>query len=301
VKIAQDPTPFHHDLALLDFPGHVADLGYEWIQLTPHRDLIPFFGHPRADDALVRQLKQACDTAGVGIASVLPVQRWSGPDEWAREAAVRNWKRIIQITVDLGCTTIGTEFSGRPERAEESEAAFYRSMEEILPIIEREGLDLLVDPHPDDFVEDGLEAVRVLRGLNSPNVGMVFVACHSFHMGHPMREIMRSAGDMLRLVHVADTMNHHASHGLRYISNPPGNAARVHQHLRIGAGDVDFDDFFGGLAEIGFLDREDSIMCNSVFAEDENADSMARYQLKAMEDHIAQARLLSATSTGDHS
>ena len=29
VKIAQDPTPFHHDHALLDFPGVVADLGYE--------------------------------------------------------------------------------------------------------------------------------------------------------------------------------------------------------------------------------------------------------------------------------
>ena len=135
MKIAQDPTPFHHDHRLRDFPRVVADLGYEHIQLTPHRDLIPFFRHPKADDALVRAFKKACDDAGVGIASVLPVQRWSGPDEWAREAAVRNWKRIIEITVDLGCTTIGTEFSGRPERAEESEAAFYRSMEEILPKI----------------------------------------------------------------------------------------------------------------------------------------------------------------------
>ena len=133
---------------------------------------------------------------------------------------MRNWKRIIQLAVDLDVTVIGTEFSGRPERAEESEAAFYRSMEELLPIIEREGIDLLIDPHPDDFVEDGLEAIRVIRGLNSPNVGMVFVACHSFHMGHPMREVMRAGKDLIRLVHVADTMDHHASHGLRYISNP---------------------------------------------------------------------------------
>lgn len=80
MKIAQDPTPFHHDHALLDFPRVVADLGYEHIQLTPHADLIPFFRHPRADDALVRSLKKACADAGVGIASLLPVQRWSGPD-----------------------------------------------------------------------------------------------------------------------------------------------------------------------------------------------------------------------------
>ena len=293
MKIAQDPTPFHHDLPLLDFPRKVADLGYEWIQLTPHKDFIPFFRHPRADDPLVKAFKKSCDDAGIGIASLLPVQRISGPDEWSREAAVRNWKRTLQIAVDLEVRVIGTEFSGRPERPEESDAAFYRSMEELLPIIEREGLDVLIDPHPDDFVEDGLDAIRVIRGLNSPHVGMVFVACHSFHMGHPMREVMRAGKDLIRLVHVADTMNHHASHGLRYISNPPGNAARVHQHLRIGAGDVDWDDFFGGLAEIGFLDRDDTIMCNSVFAEDENADEMARYQLTTMHDHIAR--------TGAHS
>jgi myo-inositol catabolism protein IolH len=287
VKIAQDPTPFHHDHALLDLPRVVADLGYEWIQLTPHVDLIPFFRHPRADNQLVKDLKKACTDAGVGIASLLPVQRWSGPEEWAREAAVRSWKRIIEIAVDLEVRTIGTEFSGRPERPEESEAAFLKSMEELLPVIEREGIDLLIDPHPDDFAEDGLDAVRLLRGLNSRNVGMVFVACHSFHMGHPMREVMRAGKDLIRLVHVADTMDHHASHGLRYISNPPGNAARVHQHLQIGDGDVDWDDFFGGLAEIGFLDREDTIMCNSVFAEDERAEEMARFQLRTMQDHVA--------------
>lgn len=287
MKIAQDPTPFHHDYGLLELPKVVADLGYEWIQLTPHRDLVPFFRHPRADDALVKALRASCDAAGIGIASTLPVQRISGPDESARQAAVRNVKRLIEITVDLGVQTIGTEFSGRPERAEESEAAFYRSMEELLPLIESEGLTLLFDPHPDDFVEDGLEAIRILRGLNSDHIGMVYVACHTFHMGQPMREIMRAGKDLIKLVHVADTMDHHASHGLRYITNPPGNPVRVHQHLRIGAGDVDWDDFFGGLAEIGFFDDPDTVMCNSVFAEDENAHEMARFQLATMKDYVA--------------
>jgi myo-inositol catabolism protein IolH len=290
VKIALDPTPFHHSHNLLEFPRVAAELGYKYLQLTPHADMIPFYNHPKADDDLVTRLNKACKDTGVEIASVLPVLRWSGPDEDAREAAVRYWKRAIQITVDLGVSTMNTEFSGRPEKAEESERAFYRSMEELLPIIEREGLDVLIDPHPDDFVEDGLAAIRVIRGVNSPNIGMVYVASHTFHMGNKPLEIMRAAGDKLRLVHVSDSMNHHASHGLRYITNPPGNAVRVHQHLKIGDGDVNWDEFFAGLDEIGFLDKDDTVMVSSVFAEDENAEDVSRYQLKTMQDYIAQTK-----------
>jgi myo-inositol catabolism protein IolH len=286
VKIALDPTPFHSSHRLLEFPRLTADLGYEHLQLTPHVDMIPFFNHPKADDALVARFRKACADAGVGIASVLPVLRWSGPDEDAREAAVRYWKRAIQITVDLDVNVMNTEFSGRPERAEESERAFYRSMEQLLPIIEREGIDVRIDPHPDDWVEDGLAAIRVIRGVNSPNIGLVYVACHTYHMGGNMREIMREAGDLLRLVHVADTMDHRASHGLRYITNPPGNAVRVHQHLKIGDGDVDWDEFFGSLAELGFYDRPNTVMVSSVFAENENSDEVSRYQLDTMRAYI---------------
>ncbi|MGZ5379544.1 MAG: sugar phosphate isomerase/epimerase family protein, partial [Mycobacterium sp.] len=174
MKIALDPTPFHHDFDLLDSPKLVAQLGYEHPQLTPHRDFIPFYNHPRADDDLVAKFRKSCADAGVGIASVLPVLRWSGPDEDAREAAVRNWKRVIQITVDLGVNVINTEFSGRPQKPEESERAFFRSMEELVPIFERDGIDVRIDPHPDDFVEDGMEALRIIRGVNSPNIGMVY-------------------------------------------------------------------------------------------------------------------------------
>jgi myo-inositol catabolism protein IolH len=287
MKIALDPTPFHHSHTLLEFPRLVADLGYKYMQMTPHADFIPFFNHPKADDALVRQLKGACTDGGIEIASVLPVLRWSGPDEDAREAAVRYWKRAIQITVDLGVNQMNTEFSGRPELAEESERAFYRSMEELLPIIEREGLHVAIDPHPDDFVEGGLAALRVIRGVNSPNIGMVYVASHTFHMQDDPEAIMAAAGDRLRVVHVSDTMNHHASHGLRYITNPPGNAVRVHQHLKMGDGDVDWDGFFGGLSENGFLDRDDTVMVSSVFAEDDNAREVSRYQLNTIKEYVS--------------
>jgi myo-inositol catabolism protein IolH len=82
-------------------------------------------------------------------------------------------------------------------------------------------------------------------------------------------------------------MDHTASHGLRYITNPPGNAVRVHQHLRIGAGDVNFDQMFQGLKANGFLDNPNSVLCSSVFAENENAREMSIYQREAIEQLVA--------------
>jgi myo-inositol catabolism protein IolH len=287
VKIALDPTPFHSTHSLLEFPALAADLGYKYLQMTPHPDLIPFFNHPKGDDDLVKQLKKAVKDAGIEIASTLPVLRWSGPDEDAREAAVRYWKRVIRITADLGVDTIGTEFNGRPERAEESERAFYRSMEELVPIIEKEGIKVFIDPHPDDFVENGLAAWRVIRGINSKNFGMVYVASHTFHMGNQPAEILEVAKGRVGIVHMSDTMDHTASHGLRYITNPPGNAVRVHQHLRIGAGDVNFDQMFQGLKANGFLDNSNSVLCSSVFAENENAREMSIWQRETIEALVA--------------
>ncbi|CAD5989727.1 sugar phosphate isomerase/epimerase [Agreia sp. COWG] len=287
MKIALDPTPLHHQYALLDFPHVVADLGYEWMHLTPHVDFAPFFSHPRVDDDLVARLRKAVSQAGIGIPALLPVQRLSSPDELPRLAAVKNFTRVIQLAVELEVSVINTEFSGRPERADESEAGFYRSMEVLLPLVEREGISLRFDPHPDDFVEDGLEALRILRGLNSDAIGFVYVGSHTFHYGNNPEGIMAAAGTRLKTAYVADSFDHNRSHGLRYISNPPGNAARVHQHLRVGDGDVDWEQFFAGLATNGFFAREDSILVSNVFAEDEDYAGVSRFQLSEIQRHIA--------------
>ena len=102
MKLALDPQMFYATSSVFELPDIVASLGYDWMELSPKADFIPFFRYPRVDDAGVRRLKKIARDAGVGIASVLPLQRWAGPDEDQRQAAVRSWKRIIQITVDLG-------------------------------------------------------------------------------------------------------------------------------------------------------------------------------------------------------
>jgi myo-inositol catabolism protein IolH len=282
MKITLDPYMFR-EVPLTELPGLVADLGYEHIELSPREDFTPFFLHPRANDATVAAFKRELAAAGVGVSSVLPLYRWSGPDEDERQAAVRYWKRAIQLTAELGCTVMNSEFNGRPEQASLSEARFWTSLEELLPVFEREGIELHLEPHPDDFVENGHTAVRMIRGINSPFVSFLYCAPHTFHQGGDLAAIMEDAGDLLTHLHVADSFDHRASSGLRYILNPPGTPARIHQHLDIGQGEVPWDEFFGTLDRLRF----DGIMTVCVFAWEERARESSIHNLEEIRRRTA--------------
>ncbi len=287
MKIALDPFMLRK-LPVRQMVRTVADIGYEYIELSPRDDFMPFFLHPRADDEKVVEFKDALRETGVRLASVLPLYRWSGPDETERQAAVRYWKRMIEITAELGCRQMNSEFNGRPERPAESEAAFWRSMEDLLPVFEREGVALNLEAHPDDFCEVNTPAVDLVRAINKPWVNYLYCAPHTFHLsgddpGADIPAMLRYAGDKLAHVHIADTFNHKGSSGLRYILNPPGTPARIHQHLDVGQGEVDWDAFFGTLRELNF----DGIATACVFAWEERAVDSSKFMLERITKELA--------------
>ena len=151
---------------------------------------------------------------------------------------------------------------------------FLKSMDELLPIFEREGLQLIIEPHPDDFIEDGIEAVNLIRGLNRDWIGFLYCTPHAFHQGHSPAAIIAAAGEKVRYVHLADAWDHLTSNGLRYISNPPGNTTRVHQHMEMGRGEVDYDAVFAALASVGF----DGVLSSCVFGWEDDARGVSERQ-----------------------
>ena len=281
MKIALDPYMLR-GLPFGEVCRIAADIGYDAIELSPRSDFIPFFNHPRADRGRVAEFRTALRETGLGLASVLPLYRWSSPDETERLAAVGYWKRAIQLAVELGATVMNSEFNGRPEAAAASEAQFWRSLEELLPIFEREGIKLNLEAHPDDFIERNNEAVDLIRGIDSGGVGYVYCVPHTFHLGDDIAAMIAYAAPVLAQVHLADVFDHRASSGLRYIVNPPGSAARVHQHLDIGQGEVDWDACFAALRGVGF----DGILTSCVFAWEERAVESSRFMLERIRHYL---------------
>ena len=291
MQLALDPL-MHCDRPLPDVVRLVADLGWENLELCSRDDFFPEYWPPRADNTRIREFKQALHETGVNLVSLLLTYRWASPDEEERQAAVRYWKRAIPIVKEIECQTVNsifdrgpspqsTAFAGPEAHAEASEAAFWKSMEELLPIFEAEQLPLHIEAHPDDFVEENNLAVDMIRSINSPWVKYLYCAPHTFHLGEDVTAMLRYASPVLAHVHVADSFNH--KRGWRYILNPAGTPARIHQHLDIGAGEVDWEAFFGTLAEIDF----DGIMTSQVFAWDgERAVQSSRFMLGKMREYV---------------
>ncbi|GJM71093.1 hypothetical protein HMSSN036_33090 [Paenibacillus macerans] len=90
---------------------------------------------------------------GLKISSLLPLYYWAGPDEEQRQAAVRNWKRAIEIAVELDVDLMNSEFSGSKYNVRVCEEKFIKSMDELLPVFEREGIKLNLQAHPLDFMK----------------------------------------------------------------------------------------------------------------------------------------------------
>ncbi len=151
-----------HDHTATHVPGHVhrhitrdSTVQYEWIELSPRADFLEWFKAPRVFPDRVRSLRKALSDANVGIATLLPMYRWASNDEEERMVAVRHWKRAIEIAVVLqGVDTMNSEFGRGPHpdkgtcycchtgsMIEACEDAWWRSMEELVPIFEKEGIE----------------------------------------------------------------------------------------------------------------------------------------------------------------
>lgn len=298
MKIALDPYMIRH-LSLPELCRATAELGYEHIELSPRADFLDWWVMPRATKERMAAFKRALTDHGVSLATLQPMYRWASPFEDERQWAVRCWKKAIEVSVEMDCRLMISEFGrgASPERSvgerpgantkELCEAAWFRSMDELLPIFEREGLTLSVEPHPEDWVEQLQPAADIVKTIGSPALKLSYIAPHTFYYGDDLAAMIREAAPVLAHVRVADTFNHKKSSQLRYIVNPPGSTQiRVHQHLDIGQGEIDWDVFFATLAEVGF----DGVLSACVFAWEERAEDSSRFMRREIQRYLDQYR-----------
>jgi Sugar phosphate isomerases/epimerases len=281
MKIAFDVDVLAKQMGIRDMVRKVADWGYKYIEQSPHPRINPFYKHPLFSRECEHEYRAALKETGVQISSFIVVYRWSGPTEEQRRMAVANWKRILEIASDMGVEVINTELSGDPGQPEICNGMWFRSVDELLPLFEKRGVRVEIQSHPYDFCELNDETVDMVKSYRSDHLTYVYSTSHGFSYDKgkgDVRHMLEYAGDSLSHVLFSDTMNQTLD--CRYIVNPPGVNATIHQHLAMGEGEVDFDGIFAALRDMQFAKRSfkvggDAIACVSYFGYPEKMDKQA--------------------------
>ena len=273
VKLALDPAMLKAE-PMESVMAAVADAGYGYAEVSNRDDFIGAFGPVRASRDDLARVRRAAQAAGVEIVSVAIIQAWSHPDEDLRSQAVGWWRDGIEAVAKLGCQRINTELSGDPDRPAECAAAFRRSIEELLPLLEREGIEVVAEPHPNDFVETTAAGVDLIRSLGSTRVRYLHCIPHSFYLGGSVHSQVEYARGSFDHVHIADTFRPG-----RTILNPQGAGVRVHEHFDIGRGEIDWSEVGDALGAVGF----DGVLTVQVFGWEERAALSFRQNREALE------------------
>lgn len=293
MKYTLDPHMIRH-LSLEDTIRKVAELGYDYVEMSPRPDFFSWWTRPKLYPERIQSFKKALKDHNVGLATIQPMYRWASPyaDEW--DMAIDNWKRAIEFAVELECPMFVSEFGrgGSPNRSlndqsgihrpEVCEGQFFKAMDVLVPILEREGIKLSLEAHPEDWIEEIHPAIDIIKTINSPMVRASFIAPHTFFYGPDMEANLRATAGLLEHVRLADTYDHNKSSELRYIVNPPESKVRVHQHLDYGQGEIDWDLFFKTLADMKF----DGVLSNCVFGWEDRAEDSARFMLSETKRYV---------------
>lgn len=262
MKIALDPALLNAQPVPAVFDA-AARAGYGAVELCNRDDFVPANGALAATPDELAAARDAARSAGVEIASVAIIQPWSSPDEDTRSRAVARWADGIRAAVDLGSRRVNSELSGDPNTPQPCRSAFLRSIETLLPTLDREDLVLSIEPHPWDFLETTAAALELFREIGSDRVRYLHCVPHTYHLGGTVTDQVRQAHGWFDHVHLADTFRPE-----RTIVNPPGLDHRIHQHFDIGTGELDWTEVATALSAEGF----DGLATVQVFGWEDRAE-----------------------------
>jgi L-ribulose-5-phosphate 3-epimerase len=227
------------------------DLGYRSIAITPDRHLLDPFG--AAFDAEVERWQVALAAEGMGCVietgarHLLDMRHKHEPtlistDPGGRGRRVGFLKAAIDLAerLDAGCVSI---WSGAGRDSAGEEALWDRLVEGLLPVLDHaadartgRGVAVAFEPEPGMFIDTLHRCSRLFDRLGNPgHLAVTIDIGHLECMGErPTEAVLAPWAGRIANVHVDDQL-----------------AAR-HEHLPLGAGDIDFSATVGVLRAAGY-------------------------------------------------
>jgi len=196
-----------------------------------------------ADGDAVDALKQALARTGVEVFSVHAsfgaTFDLSTLEGTVRQHAVETHLAEMRLAAELGAQAVVVHpvGSGCPEASQRADrlAASAASLSALAAAAVDLGLNLAVENMtPHNPADDLDELVALVDGLHCPRAGFCFDTGHCHLNGIAQSRMISAFADRLHVIHWHD------------------NNGERDEHLNPGAGNIDWEDYYAGLAAIGF-------------------------------------------------
>ena len=261
----------------------LAETGYDGVALTPDVGHLDLFALDPRDVLEVRNLLRELEldvAIETGARFVLDPARKHRPsllDPGADQRARRIdfYRRSIDLAAELGARVVSLWSGAAPDADVTLDdhpehpllERLAEGLEHVLDHATGSGVRIAFEPEPGMFVERprGYEAVLDALGPRGADLGLTLDLGHCVVTGDlPVSAVLDEHAAHLLHVHVADC--------------PAG----VHEHLPLGAGDLDLGEALGALARSGFT----GMAAVELSRDSHRAPEAARASLRAIRDVI---------------
>lgn len=260
MKFGASSWPFQWDPPYEDCIRRVAAQGFKAIELIGWNE--EFLNGYYTPDK-VSELKDCLVQEQLELSQFVSTPHdLSHPDASAREAAVKRWRRTVEVGTALGAKLINMvsthpfamkdsveiprittkplvqQYATRnvPKGADwdQNFRDYVTAMKACARICEDAGVIMTVEPHPGRYLGNTDGALRLLEHVDSPAMGINFDPSHTFPVGDfPDLSVYR-LGKHIKHLHVSD------------------NDGVTNVHWRPGEGKIDWMAMFAALKEVGY-------------------------------------------------
>jgi sugar phosphate isomerase/epimerase len=226
----------------------IADVGYRGVELmadTPHA--YP----PSLDSGRRMEIKKQIASRRLAVSNINAFTlfalgdtyhpTWIENDERQRELRIEHTMHCIELANQMQCSTVslqpGGPLIGTGLTREIASQRFADGLSRLLPLAQRHGVTLAVEPEPGLLIQSAAEYLEFKHAhfKDDPTIRMNCDVGHLFCVGEDPAEVIRQMPAEVAHVHLEDI-----------------GKDRVHQHLSPGKGAIDFPSIFGALHTIGY-------------------------------------------------
>ena len=205
----------------------LARIGFDAVELClESSDMRPEnFTQSQADE-----LKKLMDKLGLEIASV----SYHADTESAEQRKANTFK-AVEIAAWLGADVLIINAEKTREGEKEKQwQELVETLKSLTAAAEKRGVNIAIEPEPLLVIDDIDDMIRMIDEVNSPNLKVNLDIGHAYITDPDLNDSIKRLGDSIVHTHLEDIKD------------------KVHNHLELGKGDIDFAEVHKAYMDIGY-------------------------------------------------